>query len=73
MNELEIGIAVAFAAGVLSFLSPCVLPLLPGYVSLMSGYDRGELAEGNVSMRRVVGRTGLFVLGATAPVTDLRC
>ena len=35
MNELEIGIAVAFAAGVLSFLSPCVLPLVPGYLSLI--------------------------------------
>ena len=52
-------------AGAASFLSPCVLPLLPGYISLMSGYSMQELSEGNVSMRRVVGMTGLFVLGFT--------
>ncbi|MCL1595734.1 MAG: cytochrome c biogenesis protein CcdA [Actinomycetia bacterium] len=62
---MEVSIVAALLAGAASFLSPCVLPLLPGYVSLMSGYDMTELAEGNVSMRRVVGRTGLFVLGFT--------
>lgn len=62
---MEVSILAALFAGAASFLSPCVLPLLPGYVSLMSGYDMAELAEGNVSMRRVVGRTGLFVLGFT--------
>jgi cytochrome c-type biogenesis protein len=60
---VEVSLFAALLAGTASFLSPCVLPLLPGYVSLMSGYDMAELAEGNVSMRRVVGRTGLFVLG----------
>lgn len=55
----------AVLAGAASFLSPCVLPLLPGYISLMSGYSMQELSEGNVSMRRVVGMTGLFVLGFT--------
>ena len=63
---MEVSLFAAVFAGAASFVSPCVLPLLPGYVSLMSGYDMGELAEGNVSMRRVVGRTGLFVLGFTA-------
>ena len=63
---MEVSLIAAVFAGAASFVSPCVLPLLPGYVSLMSGYDMGELAEGNVSMRRVVGRTGLFVLGFTA-------
>ncbi len=62
---MEVSILAALFAGAASFLSPCVLPLLPGYLSLMSGYDMNELAEGNVSMRRVVGRTGLFVLGFT--------
>ncbi len=55
----------AFFAGAVSFLSPCVLPLLPGYLSLMSGYSTAELAEGNVSMVRVVRATLLFVLGFT--------
>lgn len=62
----DVSFVAAVFAGAASFVSPCVLPLLPGYVSLMSGYDMGELAEGDVSMRRVVGRTGLFVLGFTA-------
>jgi len=62
---VHVSIIAALFAGAASFLSPCVLPLLPGYVSLMSGYDMAELAEGQVSMRRVVGRTGLFVLGFT--------
>ncbi|GMQ98184.1 MAG: cytochrome c biogenesis protein CcdA [Acidimicrobiia bacterium] len=62
---MEVSLIAALFAGAASFLSPCVLPLLPGYVSLMSGYDMTELAEGNVSMRRVTGRTGLFVLGFT--------
>ncbi|MGI9666709.1 MAG: cytochrome c biogenesis CcdA family protein [Acidimicrobiia bacterium] len=62
---MEVSLFAALFAGAASFLSPCVLPLLPGYISLMSGYDMNELAEGQVSMRRVVGRTGLFVLGFT--------
>lgn len=60
---MEVSLIAALLAGAASFLSPCVLPLLPGYISLMSGYDMAELSEGNVSTRRVVGRTALFVLG----------
>ena len=62
---MEVSLFAALFAGAASFVSPCVLPLLPGYVSLMSGYDMAELASGDVSMRRVVGRTGLFILGFT--------
>lgn len=46
MTELDFGIAVAFGAGVLSFLSPCVLPLVPSYLSFISGVSVDELAEG---------------------------
>jgi cytochrome c-type biogenesis protein len=62
---VQVSIIAALFAGAASFISPCVLPLLPGYVSLMSGYDMTELSEGDVSMKRVVGRTGLFILGFT--------
>lgn len=55
----------AVFAGAASFLSPCVLPLLPGYIGLMSGYSLQELSSGDASMRRVVGATSLFVLGFT--------
>jgi cytochrome c-type biogenesis protein len=39
-----LGLLVAFGAGMLSFLSPCVLPLVPGYVSMVSGLSAAELA-----------------------------
>ena len=37
MEFSSIGMATAFAAGVISFLSPCVLPLVPGYISYVAG------------------------------------
>jgi len=40
-----LGMLVAFGAGMLSFLSPCVLPLVPGYVSMVSGLSAAELTE----------------------------
>src|SRR5947209_18474332 len=48
-------IIIAFAGGLLSFLSPCVLPLVPGYISLMSGVSIDHLkGEGRSSSRRAV-------------------
>ena len=63
--ETDVTIFLAIFAGVASFISPCVLPLLPGYLSLMSGYSMAELSEGDVSLKRVAGKTGLFVSGFT--------
>jgi len=63
MHSLPLPLA-AFFAGILSFLSPCVLPLVPGYVSLISGASVEELQS---SERRVLGTVMLhsltFVLG----------
>lgn len=42
-------LASAFAAGVIAFLSPCVLPLIPGYISYMSGVSVTDLREGAVA------------------------
>jgi len=61
-----ITVLAAFGFGALSFLSPCVLPLLPGYLSMMSGYSAAELAEGKTSTRRMLRVTLLFVAGFTA-------
>ena len=58
-------LVVAFGAGVISFVSPCVLPLLPGYLSMMSGYSAAQLDEGTVSTRRMTGVILLFILGFT--------
>jgi cytochrome c-type biogenesis protein len=57
------GLALAFAAGVVSFTSPCVLPLVPGYLSFVSGVGFDELGD---RPRRVVASTGAFVGGFTA-------
>ena len=51
-----IGFPVAFGAGLISFLSPCVLPLVPGYISAVAGGRPGE-----VRTRRVIGPSLLFV------------
>ncbi len=68
-------IAISFAAGILSFLSPCVLPLVPGYISLISGVSIDRLKEGTSSRRAVIlnslafnaGLSVIFlILGTTA-------
>ena len=59
-------IGIAFVFGALSFLSPCVLPLLPGYLSMMSGYSAQEIADGRTSSRRMLRVSLLFVAGFTA-------
>lgn len=66
------GLVVAFGAGMLSFLSPCVLPLVPGYLSLMSGVGATEVVEGAGSdTTRVLRATLLFVAGFTLVFTAL--
>lgn len=69
----EINFAIAFAAGVLGFLSPCVVPLIPGYISFVSGLSLGEMApqERRRHAGRVVAATGLFVLGFAIIFTAL--
>ena len=56
MQGSNITIGIAFAAGILSFLSPCVLPLVPGYVSLISGVSIDRLKEGSATGARRAGR-----------------
>jgi cytochrome c-type biogenesis protein len=62
-----LGFVVAFGAGMVSFLSPCVLPLVPGYLSLMSGVGTQQLSVATrTDQRKLVRSTVLFVLGFTA-------
>ena len=58
-------IPVAFAAGLLSFLAPCVLPLVPGYLSAVSAVDPSRLGERSAA-RHVFVSSIPFVLGFTA-------
>lgn len=62
-GALWLAFPIAFAAGLVAFLSPCVLPLAPGYVSYITGLTGAELAEGTGSRRRVLAGSILFVLG----------
>ncbi len=65
MEIAGVNIVAAFVFGALSFLSPCVLPLLPGYLSMMSGYSASDLAAGKASLGRMLRVTLLFVAGFT--------
>ena len=56
-------IGVSFLAGILSFLSPCVLPLVPGYISLISGVSVDGLKEGVNSRRAVIVNSLAFNAG----------
>jgi cytochrome c-type biogenesis protein len=62
MEGSNITIGIAFVAGILSFLSPCVLPLVPGYVSLMSGVSIDRLKEGGSAS----GARGAVILNSLA-------
>jgi cytochrome c-type biogenesis protein len=54
----------AVGGGVVSFLSPCVLPLVPGYLSVVTGLDIATLEDGaSAHTRRIVGTTTLFIAG----------
>ncbi len=70
-----LNIGISFGAGILSFLSPCVLPLVPGYISLISGVSIEGLKEGSTNRRAVIinslafnaGLSTIFlILGTTA-------
>lgn len=61
----QVGFLIAFAAGLLSFLSPCVLPLIPTYLSLVGGVSIQGLHAPGASRFRIFTRTLFFVLGFT--------
>ena len=62
MNAPDPGLFVAFFAGLLSFLSPCVLPLVPSYLGFVTGMNVAEMTD----RRRVAMlQATLFVLGFT--------
>jgi len=65
MDATSISFAFAFLAGMVSFLSPCVLPMVPTYVTFVSGLTMDELAESGVTgaRRTAAIHSSLFVLG----------
>ena len=60
---VDLNVGLVFAAGLLSFLSPCILPLIPAYLSLMGGTTIQELKESGTQRLNAFFNTVFFVLG----------
>src|SRR5580658_8277338 len=60
---MNISAFAAFLAGLVSFLSPCVLPLVPGYMSMLSGLGVEELRAGRTPRGQVLLSALAFVIG----------
>ena len=59
----DVSLAAAFLAGLVSFLSPCVLPLVPGYISMLSGIGMEQLRQGQQPRGGLFASAIAFVLG----------
>jgi cytochrome c-type biogenesis protein len=67
-----VGFGFAFLAGLISFLSPCVVPLIPGYLSYVSGVSTDNLGRPSASqLGRILLSSALFVLGFTMVFVSL--
>ncbi len=62
----DVSMLGALVAGLVSFLSPCVLPLVPGYVSMLSGIGMEELRQGQTPRASLFGSALAFVAGFSA-------
>ena len=60
---MQVSILYAFVAGIISFLSPCVLPLVPGYVSMLSGIGVEQLRTGQPARNSLFASSVAFVCG----------
>ena len=65
-GSMALALPVALLAGLVSFFSPCVVPLLPGYLSYATGLGAAEVVEGSSRRGRMLAGTSLFVLGFAA-------
>src|SRR4051794_16666427 len=64
-NHVDTTVFAAFAVGFVSFVSPCVLPLVPGYLSAISGVTVEELRGEERTLHRVLGPAIIFCLSFT--------
>jgi cytochrome c-type biogenesis protein len=62
----DVSLAGAFLAGLISFLSPCVLPLVPGYISMLSGIGMEQLRQGQAPRSGLFSSALAFVFGFSA-------
>jgi len=71
-GNLLLAAGIAFAAGLVGFASPCVIPLVPGYLSYMTGLSGEDLADGGLRSRsKVLVGSVLFVVGFAVPFVML--
>jgi len=66
VSGVDTTVVAAFAVGFVSFISPCVLPLVPGYLSAVSGVSVSELQRGERSLLRVLAPAVVFCMSFTA-------
>ena len=72
LNVSEISLMAAFLAGLFSFVSPCVLPLVPGYISFISGISLEEIEKGEKQYKsKVIISSIFFILGFSLVFTLL--
>jgi len=64
-GQADTTVIAAFAVGFVSFISPCVLPLVPGYLSAVSGVSLTDIREGQHDLSRVLGPAIVFCLSFT--------
>ena len=60
---------IAIFAGLVAFVSPCVLPLVPAYLAYVSGLSGAEL-ESPIMRARIIAGTSLFIIGFTSVCRD---
>ena len=64
--QQELSLFIVFAAGLMSFLSPCVLPLIPGYIAFVSGISLDNITESGLTDKKLASAmlsSVMFVLG----------
>ena len=71
-GSMALALPVALLAGLVSFFSPCVVPLLPGYLSYATGLGAAEVVEGSTRRGRMLAGASLFVLGFAVVFVDHR-
>ena len=62
----SVTLVAAFGGGLISFLSPCVLPIVPAYLSIITGLEVGEIGGGRGHLAGIARDTGLFIAGFSA-------
>ncbi len=70
MNQ-NVNIIIAFSAGIISFISPCILPVIPSYLSFIGGVSYSELVDKKTSKWGIFLKSLIFVAGFSLVFTVL--